>query len=321
MAALTLAIAGCGSPSVDEATLEDPNRWQVIHPELTMAVSIPPEARETNVGLNDFEAALSDRLGIHVEIKHLSGYGPSIEALSADQIDAGIFGAGAVGGLYDLLGEDALPIVSYRTYNGDIGYYSALIVRADSPFERLEDLQGKRIGYTDFNSTSGYIFPRAALADQGVDADSFFGDAGITGGMIQGLIALATDQYDAIFSFSSYDNEEEALATGYFRILNDRGIINAEDFRMIWFAGPIPQSSLVMRGDKNPGFEDLMAGVMTALPYEAPDVVQALGLITPGSTFQSINLDTYAGIIDMRRAEIEGTARTVSADGRAKGAE
>lgn len=286
----------------------NPNEWRDQYPSVRVAQVLPPELSDPEARRVDLEGELSKRLDVPVEIKELSGYGPTIEALTADQIDMGTVGAGALAGIHDILGDDTLPVGVIRSFRGETGYYSGLLVAADSPYRSLQDLKGKRIGYINFNSTSGYIFPRAAMRKEGIDPDSFFGESGVAGGGVPGLISLTSGQFDGIFIFTSFDTNEESLATGYMKILEDRGLIQADDYRFVWFAGPIPSSSLVMRGDKNPGFQDLLIGVANALPYEAPDVLISLGLTNRGSSFESVELGFYQSIIDMRRAEIEGTS-------------
>jgi phosphonate transport system substrate-binding protein len=44
-----------------------------------------------------------------------------------------------------------------------------VLVRSDSPFERLEDLSGQRIGFGDPLSTSSHLLPRAMLLEAGLE--------------------------------------------------------------------------------------------------------------------------------------------------------
>ncbi|HMO42938.1 MAG TPA: PhnD/SsuA/transferrin family substrate-binding protein, partial [Phenylobacterium sp.] len=53
------------------------------------------------------------------------------------------------------------------------------------------------MGYTDFNSTSGYLFPRSVMRDQGVDPDTFFGKSSFAGGHTQAVMAPENGQFDA----------------------------------------------------------------------------------------------------------------------------
>jgi phosphonate transport system substrate-binding protein len=68
----------------------------------------------------------------------------------------------------------ATPVVKLKT--GDrAAFYADILVRADSPFERLEDLSGHRIGFGDALSTSSHLVPRAMLRAAGLEPGRDFG--------------------------------------------------------------------------------------------------------------------------------------------------
>lgn len=308
MTGILALLAACGSGTADKPQAAmDPNAWQEDQPKLVMAMSLPPDLAAMSDGIENLRKGLEDRLGIPVDLRKVSGYDGMIQAMAADQIDLGTFGAGAIASLYDLIGDKVLPIASFRDYSGEMGYYSVLLVRSDSPYHSLADLKGKRIGYVDFNSTSGYMFPRYALNQQGIDPDTYFGPSGTTGGHLQSIIALSSGQYDAVFTLASTDDPAKVYTTGIMNAIAAQGIIDPEDYRFIWFAGPIPESAFVMRGDKNPGLTDAVRGVLTALPYEAPGLMTAYGQAR-GAGMGSVNIDFFQDIIRIRAAEISGDA-------------
>ena len=69
-------------------------------------------------------------------------------------------------GLFGLL---AAPV-----FRGEPLYRSYIIVHANSPAKSLEDLQGKVFAYSDPDSNSGYMAPRAILRNAGKTPDTFF---------------------------------------------------------------------------------------------------------------------------------------------------
>jgi phosphonate transport system substrate-binding protein len=61
----------------------------------------------------------------------------------------------------------AAPVLAGARYGGRPIYYSDVIVRADSPFQRFSDLRGRRWAYNDRDSHSGYNITRYRLVLMG----------------------------------------------------------------------------------------------------------------------------------------------------------
>lgn len=74
----------------------------------------------------------------------------------------------------------AAPVPSLPRYGGRAVYFSDLAVRADSPYQRIEDTFGRRIGWTLPDSQSGYFALRhhllALQARQGAAGQPLFGE-------------------------------------------------------------------------------------------------------------------------------------------------
>lgn len=109
-----------------------------------------------------FRQYLSKALGQPVELFVATDYTGVVEAMASDKLDLAYFG-----GLTYLQAElraDVSPIVTeVDRETATSKYYSAIIVRADSPFRSLSDLRGKRFAFGDINSTSGSLYPRIML--------------------------------------------------------------------------------------------------------------------------------------------------------------
>jgi phosphonate transport system substrate-binding protein len=98
------------------------------------------------------------------------------------------------------------------------------MVRSSSPYRTLADLKGKKIAFVDFNSTSGYIFPRRAMRNQGIDPDNFFGDAIMAGGATQAAMALVNGRVDAAMILASAGTPETGFAAGSHISLARKGL-------------------------------------------------------------------------------------------------
>jgi phosphonate transport system substrate-binding protein len=82
----------------------------------------------------------------------------------------------------------AAPVLAGARYGGRPIYYSDVIVRADSPFQRFSDLRGRRWAYNDRDSHSGYNITRYRLVQMG-ETQGFFG-AVVEAGWHQRAIAM-----------------------------------------------------------------------------------------------------------------------------------
>lgn len=305
--ALFMAACGSGEQAGDAPESSGAQAWRHGETDLSIAVSLPVELLGISEEREHFRKAMEERVGMPVDIQTVAGYDGLIQAMASDQVDLVTVGAGAYASLYDLIGEKALPLLAFRGHAGDVGYYSAVTVKADSPYQSIEDLEGARLGYVDFNSTSGYIYPRYALRKQGVDVNTFFGETGMTGGHIQSVMALDSGQYDAVITLVGGGTPETGFTQGATMIMAERGLIDGDDFRSIWYAGPVPNSVYVMRSEKDQAFIDLVTGVLAAMPYEEPGALQSFGLRrTTGLV--AIPRSVLDEIIEMRAAEIAGDA-------------
>jgi phosphonate transport system substrate-binding protein len=223
--------------------------------------------------------------------------------MASGQVDVGQLGASAYASLDSQVGPKAAPILINRSNDGATGYYSGILVRADSPYRKIADLKGKTIGYVDFNSTSGYLYPRWKFRDQGIDPDKFFSKSAISGGHTQGVLALANRQFDAVAFVASGGTPETGFTSGAYHELARRGLIKIEDFRIIWTAGPIPNSPLTMRTDTPQPFQDIVRGALAAMPYDNPQAFADTG-VNLGNTLVATDRSAYLEIIAIRNQEI-----------------
>jgi phosphonate transport system substrate-binding protein len=61
-----------------------------------------------------------------------------------------------------------------RADRGHAGYQGAIFVRSDSPIEGAAGLKDASIAWVDRDSAAGFLFPRSALRDAGLDPASLF---------------------------------------------------------------------------------------------------------------------------------------------------
>ena len=246
---------------------------------------------------------LSDATGIPMKVYETSDYNGTIQALSSGQIDIASMGAGSYANVEAQIGDKAEPILVRRDTLGQAGYYSTIVVKADTPFHSIKDLEGKTLAYVDFNSTSGYIYPRWAMRNEGIEPDSFFADAAMAGGHVQSMLALSNGQFDATVVAANSGNPEIGYSNGTLKRLARRGMIKEDEYRIIWHAGPIPNSPYVVRTELPSELRDLLKGALASMAYDSPEAHAGMARM-PGDDYKPVNREFFEIIIDMRYEEI-----------------
>src|SRR5690349_14396260 len=110
--------------------------WRSEYPELTIGVSS---------GENETDA-----------IARNQHYAAVIEAMRAGHVQIASVGPAAYALARKVMGDEIAPVAVTLDQDGNLGYYSVIAVRADSPYQTLADIKGKSFAFADPNSTSGY---------------------------------------------------------------------------------------------------------------------------------------------------------------------
>jgi phosphonate transport system substrate-binding protein len=245
---------------------------------------------------------------LKVKLYESSDYNGIIQAMVSGQVDIATVAGGSYANLHAQIGDLAVPILSVRDAEGALGYYSALIVKADSPYKSLADLKGRSLGYVDLNSTSGYLYPRAKLREDGVDPDTYFGKISFAGGHTQAVMALENGQFDATIVQIGGGTPETGFTTGALYTMARRGVIEVDDFRVLWVVGPIPNSAVVVRTDRPQSFIDSVRGAMASIAYDDPGLWTDIGQ-PDGATFAAVDATHYAVMARLRDEEVASRRR------------
>ncbi|MFH1279848.1 MAG: phosphate/phosphite/phosphonate ABC transporter substrate-binding protein [Candidatus Eisenbacteria bacterium] len=113
-------------------------------------------------------------------------------------------------------------------------YWGAIVVRRDSGIESLDDLKGKRMGWTYPSSTAGYIFTKAAIHAQGIDPDEYFVTSSFIGGYDELVKAVVGGTVDAGAVFANDTEGKKGAWTQYLNA-NERRLL-----KPIFYTKPIP---------------------------------------------------------------------------------
>src|SRR5579872_2834075 len=233
--------------------------WKAKYPELTFAVVPAENASGVSDRYAPYMDYLTKALGVPVKLRLANDYAAVIEGQRAGNIQIAYYGPASYSKAY-LTGVKTEPFVTSRNNDGAIGYYSVIYVKADSPYQKVEDLKGKTIGFVDPNSTSGYNAPRFYLHKQGIEVDSFFAKSIITGSHENGVIAVDKGTVDCCADW--WNSEDDSNLT---RMVN-KGMVKKEDFRRIFKTPILPGSPYAYLSDLP---DDLKKTILTAF-LDAP---------------------------------------------------
>ena len=119
--------------------------------------------------------------------------------------------------------------------DGSFGYYSIGFARIDSGKSRaLKDMKGKKFGFGDPNSTSGYLIPSIEIPEAGysMEPGKHFGDVVFTGGHEQTIVAVFNGDIDAGVSWADgLGAWEDGFNSGAFRKAVDAGLVDMTQLR------------------------------------------------------------------------------------------
>jgi phosphonate transport system substrate-binding protein len=265
--------------------------WKSDYKELTFAVVPAENASGVSDRYAPYMDYLSKQLGVPVTLRIANDYAAVIEGQRAANIQIAYYGPASYSKAY-LTGVKTEPFVTTRNDSGEIGYYSVIYVKASSPYQKIEDLKGKTIGFVDPNSTSGYNAPRFYLHKMGIDVDSFFSKSIITGSHENGVIAVDKGTVDCCADWWNAENDSNLT-----RMVN-KGMVKKEDFRMIFKTPILPGSPYAYLSDLP---DDLKKAIMAAFIDAPTKDKAAFDKLSDGKDkeFVPVTHKDYADIVEM----------------------
>ncbi|TCT44978.1 phosphonate ABC transporter substrate-binding protein [Martelella mediterranea] len=251
---------------------------------------------------------LPEVLGVEkVSLFPAADYDGVIQGLLGGTLDYAELGASGYAKVY-LADPDAVdPILTTVQTDGSMGYHSVMVARKDSGMTALEDMKGKKLGFADPDSTSGFLVPTVTLPEAtGAPVDEFFSETGFGGGHENLVLEVVKGTFDAGTTWASGVGEfEDGYTSGNLRKMVDKGILNMDDLVQLWESPLIPNGPVVVRSSMNDDTKQEFKEFMINLPETDPECFAAIqGGDFKG--FSEVNVDFYKPIIAARKATIGG---------------
>ncbi len=137
----------------------------------TLRFGTTPVFLNEQVGLLDrWQRYLESALGQPVRFLQRGSYREIVDLLLSDGVEAAWLCGHPL-----VLHESRLSVIAVPRYQGEPLYRAHLIVPAsDTKTQRIADLQGRVFAYSDPLSNSGFLVPRAEIAQGGWNPSTFF---------------------------------------------------------------------------------------------------------------------------------------------------
>jgi phosphonate transport system substrate-binding protein len=238
---------GCGNPESQTRTLR--------------VGFVPAEdAQQVMQNAQPIVEILRQKLGMEIQPFVATDYTGVVEALRVHKLDVAFLAPAS----YVLAKNEAdVRVILKSERKGIPFYYSAIITRADSGIEKLEDLRGKTFAFGDSLSTTGNVFPRKMFKERGIDPVRDFKQVLYSGGHDATVLAVLNGKVDA---GATYANSPDSQDTAWMRYLK-----NPEDvkrIRAIAFSEPIPADNLVVSGALDPAIAKKIEEVFIELSQD-----------------------------------------------------
>ncbi|MDP2781990.1 phosphonate ABC transporter substrate-binding protein [Devosia sp.] len=240
--------------------------WREAFPELTIGISSGENETDAISRNQPYADYLSRELGVPVKIVRGTDYAAVIEAMRSGHVQIASVGPAAYALARKIMGEDIAPVAVTLDSGGNLGYYSVIAVRADSPYRSLEDIKGKSFAFADPNSTSGYAVPSYYLSTElNTSASDYFSDVAFSGGHEQSVMALVNGTFEAV---ATHWRNEEA---GNIQTMEGKGLIEKGSTRIIWTSPVIPNTPVMMLTTLPQELQDEFKTVLMAFPEKDPE--------------------------------------------------
>jgi phosphonate transport system substrate-binding protein len=161
-----------------------------------------------------------------------------IEAMRSGRLHIAGFSTGPTGFAVNLAG--AVPFATKGTVNGVQGYRLVSLVRADSPYQKLSDLKGKRVAHTAPSSNSGHLAPLVLYPKEGLTPNVDYKPI-MSGGHDKSALGVLSGDYDM-----------GGVASDVYERMVARGTVNGNDLRIIYKSEIFPTSSFAYAHDLKP---------------------------------------------------------------------
>ncbi|KAF6684872.1 phosphonate ABC transporter substrate-binding protein [Pantoea sp. EKM20T] len=253
-------------------------------------------------------------LGVDTQMRNASDYSGVIQGLLGGKIDMVLSMSPASFASVYIQDPKAVDVVGIVVDDKDQsrGYHSVVIVKADSPYKKLEDLKGKSFGMADPDSTSGFLMPNQAFKKMfgGSVDDKYnntFSSVTFSGGHEHDILGVLNNQFDGAVTWTSLVGDyNSGYTSGAFgRLIRMDHPDLMKQIRIIWQSPLIPNGPVLV-SNKLPA--DFKAKVVSAIKkLDKEDHACFVKAVGGEQHIGQATVADYKNIIDMKRDLMKGS--------------
>jgi phosphonate transport system substrate-binding protein len=240
-------------------TPTDPKRWK-DPPFLLFTYSPLEDPAVYEKVLENYVDHLKTCTGKRIHFYSVLSNAAAIEAMRSGRMHLGMFSTGDTAFAVNLAG--AVPFAIRGDAKGMQGYQLWTVVRADSPYQKLSDLKGKKVAHVSPSSNSGNLAPRALMAAEGLVPDKDY-KVLYSGRHENSVTGVSTGDYDAAH-----------VASDVVLRMEDRGLIKRGELRVLYKSPSFPPGSMSMAHDLKPELQKKIRECVLQYHY-SPEMVKA----------------------------------------------
>lgn len=247
-------------------------------------------------------------LGVEkVSLFPAADYDGVIQGLLGGTLDEAELGASGYAKIALANPDVVTPVLTTVQTDGSTGYYSIMVAAKASGIKSLADLKGKKLGFADPDSTSGYLVPTVTLPDAiGAPIKDYFASTGFGGGHENLVLEVLKGTFDAGTTFGSGVGEfKDGYTSGNLRKMVEKGLVNMDDLVELWKSPLIPNGPIVVRNALPTEIKTKFVAYMKDLPNTDAACFSAI----EGGDFKGftdVTPDFYKTIVAARKAAIGG---------------
>jgi len=178
----------------------------------------------------EFLDHLSKTTGKRVQFFPVQSNAAQIEAMRAGRLHVTGFNTGSTPLAVNVAGFTPFAMMASKT--GEFGYEMEIIVRQESPIQKIEDLRGKTVAFTAETSNSGFKAPTVLLKTEfGLELDKDYK-------------AVFSGKHDnSILGVFNKDYEVAAIANSVLKRMAARNVVDGKQLRAIYRSQTFPTTA------------------------------------------------------------------------------